>query len=197
MKFKMSPRLALLTIAAIFLLPLALAYMMYSGSISYNPVETRNLGTLVEPPVPVNLAALEPLANVGLPLAELAERHWVVMHTLPEPCAEACLETVTGLRQVHRSTGRNQSRIRMLLVAAYPDPELATRLQAIYPSFYLARLNPGLSRQIDGIPNATRGDSYLIDPLGNIMMAYAAGSDPNDLKKDLKRLLTWSKLDEQ
>ena len=37
---------------------------------------------------------------------------------------------------------------------------------------------------------------YLIDPLGNIMLFYAAGFDPNDLKKDLKRLLTWSKLDE-
>jgi hypothetical protein len=41
------------------------------------------------------------------------------------------------------------------------------------------------------------GNSYLVDPLGNIMMFYGADSDPNDLKKDLKRLLTWSKLDEQ
>jgi hypothetical protein len=44
---------------------------------------------------------------------------------------------------------------------------------------------------------ATPGSLYLLDPLGNIMMFYAAGFDPNDLKKDLKRLLTWSKLDEQ
>ena len=42
----------------------------------------------------------------------------------------------------------------------------------------------------------TAGQTYLVDPLGNIMMAYEAGSDPNHLKKDLKRLLTWSKLDE-
>jgi hypothetical protein len=40
------------------------------------------------------------------------------------------------------------------------------------------------------------GSLYLLDPLGNIMLFYAAGFDPNDLKKDLKRLLTWSKLDE-
>jgi cytochrome oxidase Cu insertion factor (SCO1/SenC/PrrC family) len=42
---------------------------------------------------------------------------------------------------------------------------------------------------IDGI--------YLIDPLGNIMMYYAADADPNHIRQDLKRLLTWSKLDEQ
>ena len=47
------------------------------------------------------------------------------------------------------------------------------------------------------IPQAGEGSTYLIDPLGNIMMSYAAGFDPNDLKRDLKRLLTWSKLDEQ
>jgi hypothetical protein len=29
------------------------------------------------------------------------------------------------------------------------------------------------------------------------MMLYTVGYDPNDLKSDLKRLLTWSKLDEQ
>ena len=29
------------------------------------------------------------------------------------------------------------------------------------------------------------------------MMHYGPESDPNDLKSDLKRLLTWSKLDEQ
>jgi hypothetical protein len=45
--------------------------------------------------------------------------------------------------------------------------------------------------------SATKGDIYLIDPLGNIMMYYAADADPNHIRKDLKRLLTWSKLDEQ
>lgn len=196
MKFKMSPRLALLTIAAIFFLPLAVAYLMYSGSIDYNPVETRNLGSLVQPPVAVNLAGLESLQSAGQALEELSG-HWVVLHSLPDSCAEVCLEAVTGLRQVHRSTGRNQPRIRLLLVTENRNPELATRLQAIYPSFYLALLSPDLSNKLRGIPQADEGSTYLIDPLGNIMMSYAAGFDPNDLKKDLKRLLTWSKLDEQ
>jgi len=195
MKRKMSPRLALVIIAAIFVLPLVLAYLMYSGSIEYNPVETRNLGTLLTPPVPVDLAGLETLPNGAQGLGDL-EKHWVVLHRLPATCDTSCTEAVTALRQVHRATGRNQSRIRMLLLAPQRDEGLAERLHDIYPAFHLAVAEPQLLRELDGIPSAA-GDTYLIDPLGNIMMRYAAGFDPNDLKKDLKRLLTWSKLDEQ
>ena len=196
MKAKISPRASLLIITAIFIMPLAAAYLMYSGSIGYDPVETRNLGTLVEPPLPVDLAALEPQRAGDGSLGELSE-HWVVLHHLTAPCAEACLDAVTGLRQVHRSTGRNQSRIRLLLVAENQNPQMTERLQGIYPGFYLALSSPDLAATLKTIPQAGEGSTYLIDPLGNIMMSYAAGFDPNDLKKDLKRLLTWSKLDEQ
>ena len=195
MKFKMSPRVALVIIAAIFVLPLAVAFLMYWGAIDYNPVETRNLGTLVQPPVPVDLAGLEPLGSDTIELEALKE-HWVVMHHVPKTCDEACREAVTALRQVHRSTGRNQARIRMLLLSKNPDPEAAAELQSIYPLFRLALVNPQMSANLQEIPGSTEGSTYLIDPLGNIMMSYAAGVDPNDLKKDLKRLLTWSKLDE-
>ena len=44
MKFRISPRLALVIIASMFLLPLALAWLMYSGALEFNPVSTRNLG---------------------------------------------------------------------------------------------------------------------------------------------------------
>ncbi len=195
MKLKMSPRVALVIIAAIFILPLAMAFLMYRGAIEYNPVETRNLGTLVQPPVPVGLDRLGSMGGKG-PEPEALEEHWVVMHRVPADCGEACLETVTALRQVHRSTGRNQSRIRMLMLADRPDPQLAGKLQAIYPAFHLAVADAELTARLQDIPGSQAGSTYLIDPLGNIMMSYAAGFDPNDLKKDLKRLLTWSKLDE-
>ena len=37
--------------------------------------------------------------------------------------------------------------------------------------------------------------TYLIDPVGNIIMSYPADSDPTGIRKDLKRILTWSKAD--
>ncbi len=200
MKLKISPRVALLIIASMFVLPLVLAWLMYSGTIEYNPVNTRNLGSLVQPPLPL---ALEKLAVLGGPAATLEDldEHWVMLYVLPAPCDQACLERTAALRQVHRAAGRNQSRIRVLLTGSGDIRQSVNSLLEVYPSFSIAADDDG---ELAGTLAAVARDSgaemedslYLLDPLGNIMLFYAAGFDPNDLKKDLKRLLTWSKLDE-
>jgi glutathione peroxidase-family protein len=53
------------------------------------------------------------------------------------------------------------------------------------------------STESDGEANYNQFTAYLIDTLGNIIMVYEAGAGPNHLRQDVKRLLTWSKLDEQ
>lgn len=192
------PRFALLVIAALFLVPLLLAWLMYSGAIDWHPASTRNLGQLVEPPLPVGW---EGVAMEGAP-GDPAERfagHWLVLYDVPDPCGDACLEAVIGLRQVHRAAGRHQNRIMLALLLGTSDPAVAARLADVYDAFHLLSDRAGEleARLAQAAPGAAPGGSYLIDPLGNIMMHYAAGADPNDLKNDLKRLMTWSKLDEQ
>ncbi len=195
MKFSLSPRFTLIIIATLFLLPLALAWMMFQGIIEFSPGSTRNLGQLVQPPIPINWKNDE---------AEILSGHWVILHATPDPCPASCIEAVTGLRQVHRAAGRNQSRIRVALLLSSSRPELSTILSEIYPPFHIMSEADGeiwsiLEQIAESTPSPSRaaGGSYLIDPLGHIMMFYETGSDPNHLRKDLKRLLTWSKLDEQ
>lgn len=199
MKSKLSPRVSLLIIAGMFVLPLALAWLMYSGTIEYNPVNTRNLGELVKPPVPVPLDTLQPAVTGSMPIDSLRE-HWVVAYRLPATCDEACIGDVTALRQVHRASGKNQSRLRVLLLGAEPGAA-GTALLDVYPSFVLAARPGGeFGTRLDTVASEFGAPSerslYLLDPLGNIMLFYAPGFDANNLKKDLKRLLTWSKLDE-
>jgi len=176
--------------------------MMYNGTIEFSPATTRNRGLLVQPPISIDWESLAPVA-VGEPPPSQLDDHWVILHALPAQCDAGCIETVTALRQVHRAAGRNQARIRLALLLQDPQQSLVQNLLAIYPEFRLLE-DPGQalwrtlqdaarSGQAQG---AAVGASYLVDPLGNIMMYYAPGSDPNDLKQDLKRLLTWSKLDE-
>lgn len=204
MSFRLTPRIALIIIAALFFLPLALAWMMYTGTIDYRPGTTRNFGELVEPPRPIDWARTvidgEPVTGGENPFAE----HWLILHAVPDPCLEACIAAVTDLRQVHRASGRDQTRIRLALLHDFSSSDAADELQEIYSVFHLAE-NP--DRHLwDTLESLTtrgpddrgpRGATFLVDPMGNIMMRYAAGSDPNGLKKDLKRLLTWSKLDKQ
>ena len=199
MKKKLSPRLALVIIAALFLLPLLLAWFMYSGTIDFKPGKTRNLGTLVVPPLPTSWNDTHLINTAGETRAgDIFDEHWVVLFAVPATCPNACIEQVTALRQIHRASGRHQSRIRIALLMAQESAEaLHSRLKETYTKFELIKDPSGILTAALERAGGQAGSVYLIDPLGNIMMTYKPGADPNDLNKDLKRLLTWSKLDEQ
>jgi hypothetical protein len=200
MKKRLSPRILLVIIAAMFLLPLLLAWFMYTGTIDYKPGSTRNFGELVEPPLPLswkNIYLVNPAGGNPIPAPDELGKHWVVIRPVPAACGESCEQEVIQLRQIHRAAGRNQSRVRIALLledsAAAAD---ISRMQEIYTEFNLITGPAGSLRDIMRQASGDLTSTYLVDPLGNIMMVYANGADPNHLKKDLKRLLTWSKLDE-
>lgn len=201
MKKKLSPRVLLVMIASLFLLPLLFAWLMYNGTIAYKPTVTRNFGTLVEPPLPLDwrdAAMVSGEDPAVIDTVDYLSDHWVILYPLPDLCTEYCLQKVTALRQIHLAAGRQQQRIRIaLLVSVSRDPEGESRLRQAYAKFDLIQDTSGKIGKTLGEAAGGPDVVYLIDPLGNIMMTYEAGTDPNDLKRDLKRLLTWSKLDEQ
>ncbi len=201
MKFRLSPRAALVLIAAMFLLPLLLAWFMYSGTISYQPAATRNLGQLVDPPLPLDWQDAAVFGTPGIGSADPFQgpgEHWSILFPVPEDCGEPCQAEAVALRQVHRALGRHQDRVRIvLLIPGHADPATVSGLRDTYSGFQLVSDPSGSLGAVLKQTNRAPGTVYLVDPLGNIMMSYEAGSDPNNLKQDLKKLLTWSKLDEQ
>jgi hypothetical protein len=203
MKFSLSPRLALLIIAAMFVLPLVLAWLVYSGSLDFKPGSTRNLGKLVEPPLPIDWSVTVMQAgeaNLAVEIEQgsgVFDEHWVILQAVPSDCDDSCLKKVFDLRQIHRASGRQQVRIRLALLLDDSSPaDQAQSLLAIYPQFNLIKDPSGLLREaleeiqqnLSGQAGPARG-VYITDPLGNIMMYYQAGSDPAFIKQDLKRLL--------
>ena len=206
-----SPWVTLNIIFAFFLLPLAIAWFMYTGVIEFETESTRNYGILVEPQIPVSWTGLtleNHTENQGgdeqePSVAAALDRHWVILYPIQPFCDDDCISRVTLLRQVHRASGRNQDRVRIALVAqGWMSGETRTDLSAVYPQFTLISdpgglLNEALASADDATGNGGEATTYLIDPLGNLMMLYSAESDPNGLNKDLKLLLTWSKLDKQ
>jgi len=206
-----SPWATLLIICAFFLLPLLLAWFMYTGVIEFEAESTRNYGILVEPQIPVSWTGLT-LENrtknqggdeQGFTVAAALDRHWVILYPIQPSCDDDCISRVTLLRQVHRASGRNQDRVRIAVVAqGWMSDDTRTNLSAVYPQFTLISdpdglLTKALASADDAAGNGGEATTYLVDPLGNLMMLYSAESDPNGLNKDLKLLLTWSKLDQQ
>lgn len=202
-KKPVTPRIMLVIIAAMFLLPLILAWLMYTGTVEFSPESTKNRGTLVKPPVPLNWQQASLQSTNGSPTtaSERFLTHWVVLYPVPARCEEDCQSQLTSLRQVHVASGRHSSRIRLaVLVGDELSADTEQTINGIYDQFILVTDSTGdlfETTQAVTVSTPQQTGTYLVDPLGNIMMVYAADADPNDLKQDLKRLLTWSKLDEQ
>jgi cytochrome oxidase Cu insertion factor (SCO1/SenC/PrrC family) len=207
MKVTLTPRTTLVIIAAMFLLPLVLAWLMYTGVLDFQPESTKNRGVLVSPPIPFDWRLANSLSETGSTPARFGNlsEHWVVLYPLDGACDSECERHLFSLRQVHLASGRHRDRIRLVvLLADQPSKETIDTIGAIYREFIMAadisgKLRRATEKASDSTspPTSKDGSTYLIDPLGNIMMVYPVTADPNDLKEDLKRLLKWSKLDEQ
>lgn len=196
----MKPRTVLLLIAAMFILPLLLAWLMYAGILEFGPESTRNKGTFVDPPVSIDLPGTQLISSGNPDLQNTSQllEHWIVFYPLPANCGNECQEHLTTLRQIHRASGRQQSRI-WLVIVQNPEGD-SPDLASIYDQFTVISDAAGtVFPTLEALaPPANRpGSTYIVDPLGNIMMVYLPGFPPDDLKQDLKRLLKWSKQDEQ
>lgn len=184
-------QLTLIGIFALFFGPVILVILMRSSWWQYQPTELKNQGTLIQPPVQLSLSGTQDF-----------NRKWLILYVLEQPCGQPCIENVTALRQLHRAAGRNGEHLAIVLLAeTEADSKLRDRLEAIYPKFKLVTdsgrtaletleaINAGLAT--DDTPTAAI-QTYILDPLLNVILAYRIGTDPTDIHKDLKRLLKWS-----
>lgn len=181
-------QLTLIGIFALFLGPVLLVMMMRSSWWQYQPGGLKNRGHLVQPPI-----------HLGLDETQAADRKWAILYVLDQPCEQACVDSVTALRQIHRAAGRRGEHLAItLLTAESPEAELRARLETIYPQFNfvqdsghtaLSTLNE-INAKIEDNPGEIR--TYVLDPMGNVILAYHVGANPTDIHNDLKRLLKLS-----
>jgi hypothetical protein len=184
-------QLTLLGIFALFFGPVLLVMLMRSSWWQYQPSGLKNHGHLVQPPV-----------HLSLEQARNTDGKWLILHVLDQPCDQGCIEDVTALRQIHRAAGRNGEHLGVALLSnTQTDSELRVRLGAIYPEFsFLADSGHTALKTLENInmdlakDDADSSDihTYILDPMHNVILAYQANADPNDIHKDLKRLLKWS-----
>lgn len=184
-------QITLLGIFALFLGPVILVVMMRSSWWQYQPADLKNHGHLVQPPVHLPLA-----------LTESTENKWLILYVLNQPCGQKCVQHVTSLRQIHRAAGRNSRQLAVVLLGKTRiDPALRYRLESIYPEFqFFTDSSATILTTLDTVNEdvaAGSGDSnalhtYILDPMLNVILAYGVSANPNDVHKDLKRLLKWS-----
>ena len=122
--------------------------------------------------------------------------HWVLINVVDQAeCEQLCQEGLYKTHQITLMMGKDLARIRRLVLiydqAGKPLPqqwrEDARLLKAV-------PIN-GLKETLQRIEGSTRpGGLLIMDPLGNLMMKYAPGYDPYQVRNDLSKLLRISQI---
>jgi cytochrome oxidase Cu insertion factor (SCO1/SenC/PrrC family) len=172
-------RRTLLLLLAIAIAPVAASYVTYY----FFPRATQaNHGTLL-PIAPAPALAGTHADGTAFALGDLRGR-WVLLVADASRCDASCERKLYATRQARTMQGREQERIvRLWLVTDDGAPEPATL--ARHPHLVVARVPPAAPQ---ALPRGG-GAIYLIDPLGNLVLAYDDNADIKGIAKDLQRVL--------
>jgi cytochrome oxidase Cu insertion factor (SCO1/SenC/PrrC family) len=192
-------RRKLLLLAALFVLPMLVAYALYYSG--WRPEAVHPFGELVQPARPVADAALVLLDGKPIRFSELRGK-WTLVTFSAAECLSPCERNLVKMRQVIAAQGKEAERIQsMLIVKDAKTRDWLNYAIQDYPGMRAVVGPPeavdALARQFTlpaGSPLDNLNRIYVVDPLGNFMMSYPADADPTGMRKDLARLLRISRI---
>ena len=175
-------RLVLL-IAVIAVAPVILSYLAYYAL----PRDSRaNYGTLLARPF--HDVAGTTLDGKPLSTRDLRGR-WIVLFAGGGACDAACTSALYASRQARTIQNAERERVQRLWLipdASAPPPRVLDE----HPDLAVARVGAGADA---ALPEGS-DRIYLIDPLGNLVLAWPADPDIKAMAKDLTRLLRASRI---
>lgn len=176
-------RRLLILIAAIAVAPVLLSY----GAYYLMPRDARiNYGTLL-PTRPLADFNATKLTGERVGAAELRGR-WVMLFASGGGCDSACAAALYASRQVRTIQNAERERVqRVWLIDDARTPPKA--LLDEHPDLLVARASAVAAALPEGADRI-----YLIDPLGNLVLAWPSNPDIKAMAKDLTRLLRASRI---
>lgn len=182
----------LIGIFALFFLPLILVILMRSSFWDYRPMQLKNHGELIQPPLALNIA-------------EDLKGEWLLAYVAPANCESSCLDRITALRQIYKAAGRHQEHLQVVVInSGSSNPSLADKVASIYADIEYIDAAPAEAlnafQTLSADLQASSKDplerlTYILDPMQNVILAYKTDANPTDINKDLKQLLKWSQSD--
>jgi hypothetical protein len=168
-------RRTLILICLLFTVPIVGAmYMYHSGSAV--PVTSTVKGNLITPP--------------RLLPEQTFRKVWSLVVVSGAECDTTCLGSLENIRQIRLSLGPKMTRMQTIFL---PGSPAAVRLELTGEHPKLMVVKPENSITIrEFIGPFNNGQIFMVDPLGNLMMSYPAGTDMGDIRKDVAHLLKLS-----
>jgi hypothetical protein len=183
-------RRTLLIVAAMFFVPVAIAFALYYGHL-WRPATSSNKGELIEPPRPLIVAGLRH-PDGSAAGADVFAGKWTLLYIGDGHCDDACRKALVFARQSRLALNNEMTRVQRVFLAT----------GNCCASDYFAAEHPGLialdassadaAALLAQFPAAREDSLFIIDPLGNLMMRHDASHTSKDLLSDLKKLLKLS-----
>lgn len=178
-------RLQLLAVAAVFVVPLALAAWMYYFD-SMVPGSTTNKGALLLPTLSL---------RDELPHSELHKHQsnqWFMIYVGSAECADDCDKALVRLRQSRLMLGKDMQRVGRVFLRSESAADTVDIDKQHAGLITIS--DKGLARLLEeSRPKELQlGGCYLIDPLGNLVMYFPPDLDPKEMVGDIKHLLKLS-----
>ena len=203
-------RLKMLLLFLVCAAPVVASYVTFYF---VKPDQRINYGELLEVK-PLPDAALTLLDGKPFKLSEFKGK-WLLVTLDGGECADACTKKLYNMRQVRTALGKDRDRVERAWIIT-DDAQLSTMTMREYDGTRMLRTRdsallrafPAAAMAGSGATNATNNAAtnansakgipsdhvYLIDPLGNLVLRFPKNEEPARMKKDLDRLLKYSRI---
>ena len=179
-------RLQLLSIAAVFVVPLALAAWMYYFDASLVPDSATNKGALLLPIVSLRDEIAESEIHA------IQSNQWLMLYVNTSDCGDQCNEALFRLRQSRLMLGKDMQRVGRVLLRGDSAPDTVDG--STQHAGLITIRDKGLTKLLETKrpKKLQKGGFFLIDPLGNLVMYFPPDLDPKEMVGDIKHLLKLS-----
>lgn len=192
-------RRQLVLLVILFLLPPTGAWVAWKVMGEQGVAATTNAGQLISPARPLVLEGLQGASGEGIVTSSLRGRWTYVLFDDGTCSSERCDRQLYLTRQTRLAMNKDVQRVqRLMVLAGSPSSALVKKLDQHHSDLQWAILGPdaqALLRDFTGKGFDASGHSFfLVDPLGNLMMAYDLDVPAKGLMKDLQKLLKVSQI---
>ena len=190
-------RSRLLALAALFFVPLGIAFWMYYAPGGWRPSGDASKGDLIAPARPLPELAVPTMDGTPTGTGFLRGK-WTMLYVGDGLCDERCRKALYLTLQTRIALNKDMDRVQRVFLVTGRCCDRAF-LGREHPDLVVARVDDDASVQLlapfpayDGVSVAAAGRIYLVDPLGNLLMSYAPAAPDKALLTDVKRLLRLS-----
>lgn len=173
-------------LALLFIGPFATAmYLYFFGGDGWRPQGSVAHGILIENPPSLDIGKL------ALPDGSSARftGKWSLLYVGNGNCAESCQKSLYEVRQVRQALGRDMSRVQRYFITTDGTPDVQLIKGAHPDLIVIDAAVTGGGKILATLGEHSEADVFVVDPLGNIMMRFPAGTTMKDMHKDLSLLL--------